>query len=129
MPLLWEYGRHPVAPRVFNSGEYPQLVIDQDVLLGRETPLDVSEVLFLVDIDENVAVKCLEKPGPLEYWVATANYRWQGGWNGRSTAGDSSVRWPGKAWVIVRDRSRVVTCRVTTMGCEQYADVERVLMR
>ena len=55
-PLLGEQGRHAAAPDVFDRGENPRLVVDQHVMVCRVAAFDVVELLFLVDVDQHVAV-------------------------------------------------------------------------
>ena len=47
--------RHAVAPDLLHRGEDPHLVVDEHVALRRIAPLDVLELLLLVDVDEHVA--------------------------------------------------------------------------
>ena len=51
----------PLAPDLLDGGQDAELVVDQDVVLGRVAPLDVVELLLLVDVDQDVAVDGLEQ--------------------------------------------------------------------
>ena len=60
-----EHGRDPRAPVRLDGGTEARLVVDEDVVLGGKAPLDVGQLLLLVDVDEDVAPERLEEPGAL----------------------------------------------------------------
>ena len=49
--------RHAVAPDLLHRGEDPHLVVHEHVALGGVAPLDVLELLLLVDVHEHVALE------------------------------------------------------------------------
>src|SRR3954471_11964834 len=56
VPLARKDGGQTLAPMGFDGGQDPQLIVDQDVVAGRVAGLDVVELFFFVDVDEDVAV-------------------------------------------------------------------------
>ena len=54
--LPHEHGRDAVAPEALNRHQDTQLVVDNSVVFGWKTPLDVIEGLFLMDIDKYAPV-------------------------------------------------------------------------
>ncbi len=56
MALAREDGGQAVAPDFFHRGQDAQLVVHHHVMFRRETLLHVVEFVFLVDVDERVAI-------------------------------------------------------------------------
>lgn len=59
--MAWEDGGEPVAPDVFHRRQDAQFV-DHHHVLGREALFHVVEFLFLVDVEERVAVQASSRP-------------------------------------------------------------------
>ena len=55
--LALENRRDPIAPDRFDRRKDAGLVVDEDVVLGRMPALDVRPLLFLMDLDQHVALK------------------------------------------------------------------------
>ena len=55
--LLDEHGRHPLAPLLLDGVEDAELVVDEDVVVGRVPALDVAEHALLVDVDQDAAAE------------------------------------------------------------------------
>ena len=62
MALADEDGRDTVSPDFFYGCENANFVIDEDVMFGRATALNVFQFLFFVHIDQHVAVDSFIKP-------------------------------------------------------------------
>jgi hypothetical protein len=56
MALSEKDGRRPTVPAMLDRVEDAKLVVHDHVVLGRVASLDIVELAFLVDIDENVTV-------------------------------------------------------------------------
>jgi len=54
--LLGKYGRHAFAPDFLHRGQDAQFVVDQDVVIGRITLLDIIQLLFLVNVNQHIAI-------------------------------------------------------------------------
>ena len=63
MALAREDRRHAVAPRLLHGREDPHLVVHEHVALGGVAPLDVLELLLLVDVHEHVAAEGVPEAG------------------------------------------------------------------
>src|SRR5438128_12691484 len=55
-----------LAPGFLDRSQDPWLVVDENVVLRRIASLDVIQRLFLVDVDQHVAVHGLPAAGPLD---------------------------------------------------------------
>ena len=51
-----EHGRDAVPPEALDRRQDAQLVVDENVVFGWKTPLDVIEGLFLVNIDQHTSI-------------------------------------------------------------------------
>ena len=58
-------GGDSLAPGLFEGGQDAELVIHQDVVLGRVMVRDICEGLFLVDVDQDVAFNGFKNSGAL----------------------------------------------------------------
>lgn len=67
MALAREDGGHAVAPDVFHRRQEAQFVVHHHVVFRRITLLHVVEFLFLVDVDERVAVHGFEQAGAFHF--------------------------------------------------------------
>ena len=56
MALPEKDGRDPAFPATLDRVENAKLVVNDDVVVGRIAPLDVVELVLLVDVDENITV-------------------------------------------------------------------------
>ena len=56
MALPEKDGRDSAFPATLDRVENAKLVVDDDVVVGRIAPLDVVELVLLVDVDENITV-------------------------------------------------------------------------
>src|SRR5262245_59697197 len=56
MALAYEHGRLARVPDPLHRGQDAQLVVDEDVVLGGKSSLDVVELAFLVDVDQDAAL-------------------------------------------------------------------------
>src|SRR5205814_2012995 len=65
MALPDEYGGHPLAPEFLHRGEDAQLVVDENVVVGRVEPLYVLKLAFLVNVDEHAIMHRPPQPGAL----------------------------------------------------------------
>src|SRR4030095_782653 len=57
---------HTVTPEFFDCGQYAQLVVHQDIVLSRVTPLDIIQRLFLVDVNQHVTLYRFEDAGAFD---------------------------------------------------------------
>ena len=55
LALPGKYRGYARPPGPLNRGQDAQLVIHQDIVLSRVTPLDIIQRLFFVNVDEHVA--------------------------------------------------------------------------
>jgi len=53
LALHWQHSGDAVGPLSLHGAEDPDLVVDEDVARGRVASLDVLELVFLVDVDED----------------------------------------------------------------------------
>ena len=56
LALARKHGGHALAPELLCRGEDAQLVVDEDVPLGRVPALEIVELELLVDVDEHVTL-------------------------------------------------------------------------
>ena len=67
MALARKYGGEPVAPDVFRRRQDAQFVVHHHIVFRRVAFFHVVEFLFLVDVDERVAVHGFEQAGALDF--------------------------------------------------------------
>ena len=65
MPLAHKDGGQALAPHLLHGGEYAQLVVDHDVVIGGKAPLDGIQHLLLVQVNENSPVHRVPQAGAL----------------------------------------------------------------
>ncbi len=66
VPLAWKYRGDPVLPLVAQRIQYPQLVVDHDVVPRRVALLDGLEHLLLVHVDQDATVDRIPDAGSLD---------------------------------------------------------------
>src|SRR5271166_3510888 len=66
LALPGQYGGYAVPPDLFDRGQNSRLVVDQDVMGGRITLLDVGEFLLLVDVYQHVPFDRVEDARALD---------------------------------------------------------------
>src|SRR5262249_21452174 len=59
VPLARKDCRYPVPPVLFYRRKYSELVVYNNIVLGRVSQLDIRKHLFLVNIDQYPAFECL----------------------------------------------------------------------
>ena len=62
-----KYRRDAVPPEALDRGQDARLVIDQYIMLGWKTALDIVERLLFVDIYEYPSVDRVGQAGPLDF--------------------------------------------------------------
>lgn len=66
MPLARENCRYAFAPTLFDRGQDANLVVDEDIPLGGIAAFDVGKLVFLVNVNEDVAADRLEQARTLD---------------------------------------------------------------
>src|SRR5215471_17904923 len=66
MALAGKDGGHLGAPDSFHRGQDAKFVIDEHVVRGREALFHILEFLFLMNVDQHVAVNCFPDAGALD---------------------------------------------------------------
>jgi hypothetical protein len=61
-----EKGRDAVCPEALNRCQDAWFVVNQHVVFGWKTPLNLIEGLFVVDVDEHTSINRIGKGRPLE---------------------------------------------------------------
>jgi hypothetical protein len=62
-----EKGRDAVCPEALNRRQDAWFVVDEQVMFGRKTPLNLIEGLFVVDVDEHTSINRIGKARPLDF--------------------------------------------------------------
>ena len=60
LTLSGKHRGHPRVPGLLDRGQNAQLVVHQDIVLGRVTPLDIIQRLLFMNVDEHVAFDSFE---------------------------------------------------------------------
>src|SRR5262252_7813252 len=66
LPLSRQHGGHPVAPNFLYLSENSRLVVHQNIVARGVAPLDIIELLLLVDVYQHVALDGLKDAGALD---------------------------------------------------------------
>ena len=66
LPLEWDDRLHTLRPDLLRRAEKPQLVVHEDVSIGRVASLDVVERKLLVDVEQDMSSDGRRDPGPLD---------------------------------------------------------------